>query len=69
MNAVRLGFFEPMKSNLNKISLLENKHFTQALIASSFCGALGSWISTPLFLMKVRLQTQASQAVKNAVGV
>jgi len=59
LNGCRLGFYEPMRSNLT--GLLFNNPNTQSLGVNMFCGAasgmLGAMAGSPFFLAKTRLQS------------
>jgi solute carrier family 25, member 34/35 len=59
LNGCRLGFYEPMRSNLTGLLFKDPK--TQSLGINMFCGAasgcLGAAAGSPFFLAKTRLQS------------
>lgn len=59
MNGTRLGLYEPIKRLLNG-DVHSSPHPIKNVIAGSTSGVLAAIIGSPFFLIKVRLQTQAS---------
>jgi len=66
MNGTRLGSYGPIK-RLIGASEQNSFYFLRTVIAGASSGALSALVGSPFFLVKVRLQTQASGATL-AVG-
>ncbi|KAJ3339865.1 Mitochondrial oxaloacetate carrier protein [Gonapodya sp. JEL0774] len=61
MNGTRLGLYEPVKRAVHNRMFPSSPYLT-AVTAGLFCGAVGAFIASPLFLVKARMQAYNSQA-------
>ncbi|KAL7750641.1 Mitochondrial oxaloacetate carrier protein [Sorochytrium milnesiophthora] len=69
MNGTRLGAYEPVKHAFTSLPALRWVPSEAVPVLSGFvCGIMGALISSPLFLVKTRLQAHSSDARLMSVG-
>ncbi|GMM38404.1 Oac1 protein [Saccharomycopsis crataegensis] len=73
LNCCRLGYYEPTRQFLNNFfhpnedpRIYQNMYIN--VFTGSMTGALGAAVSSPLYLVKTRMQSYASHSSKTAVG-
>lgn len=59
LNGSRIGFYEPIRSNLTSIIFTDTSHqnFGINIISGALSGVIGAVLGSPFFLIKTRMQT------------